>query len=80
MAPAAIEHSPEQQVDAWTQVSPDWMHQAAPSWQAPSLQKWEQQSPPTAQGLPAVRQLLLSGSHTPPAQLPLQQADDVLHA
>jgi hypothetical protein len=46
----------------------------------PLLQNWEQQSPAAVHGLPAVRQVVLSGTHTPAAQLPLQQAAESLHA
>jgi hypothetical protein len=46
----------------------------------PLLQNWEQQSPATVQGLPAVRQAVLSGAHTPAAQSPLQHSAEPVHA
>jgi hypothetical protein len=49
----------------------------------PPAQRPEQQppAPPSValQGLPAVRQVVLSGWHFPPVQLPLQQADESVH-
>jgi hypothetical protein len=42
--------------------------------QTPSRQKPEQQSAPVVQGLSRVRHVALSGTHTEPEQVPLQQA------
>jgi hypothetical protein len=53
------------------------MHQDEPSTHFPPVHRPEQQlvAPPSVlpQGLPAVAQLVFSGLHTLPLQLPLQQ-------
>ena len=53
-----------------------------PSAHVPFLHRPEQQPPaplPVAvQGLPAVRQVVLSGLHVPPVQVPLQQPDELV--
>jgi hypothetical protein len=58
------------------------MQNDEPSAHVPFLQRPEQQPPePPAvvvHGLPAVRQVVLSGWHFPPVQVPLQQLDDPL--
>jgi hypothetical protein len=56
------------------------MQNEAPSTHLPPEQRPEQQppAPPSVveQGFPAVRQVVLSGWHLPPVQVPLQQADE----
>jgi hypothetical protein len=47
--------------------------------QVPLLQSPEQQPEEAVQGLPAVRQVVLSGVHLPPPQVPLQQAAELVH-
>ena len=58
------------------------MQNDEPSAHVPFLQRPEQQPPaPPAvavQGLPAVRQVVLSGWHFPPVQVPLQQPDELV--
>jgi CRISPR/Cas system-associated endoribonuclease Cas2 len=58
------------------------MQNEEPSAHVPFLQRPEQQppAPPSGavHGLPAVRQVLLSGWHFPPVQLPLQQPDELV--
>ena len=58
------------------------MQKDDPRAHVPFLQRPEQQPPaPPAgavQGFPAVRQVVLSGWHFPPVQLPLQQVDELL--
>jgi hypothetical protein len=78
-APAGIEQWPVQQSVERTQASPGWMQYEAPSAQIPLRQSFEQQSPPVVQGLPAVLQEALSGSHFPPVQAPLQHAPAEAH-
>jgi hypothetical protein len=60
------------------------MQNDAPSMHLPPEQSPEQHppAPPSEveQGLPAVRQVVLSGWQVPPVQVPLQQADEVLQA
>ena len=59
------------------------MQNDAPSTHLPPAQSPEQQppAPPSValQGLPAVRQLVLSGWHLPPVQVPLQQVAASVH-
>jgi hypothetical protein len=69
------------------QTSPGWIQNEAPSAHLPPVQRPEQQPPAippspavAVQGLPAVRQVLFSGTHVPPVQVPLQQLADVVHA
>src|SRR6185503_14675308 len=83
VAPAAFEQTPPQQSRSRTQMSPGWMQNEEPSAQVPPLQRPEQQppAPPSVavvQGLPAVRQVVLSGWHFPLAQVPLQQAAELV--
>jgi hypothetical protein len=63
------------------------MQNDAPSAHLPPEQSPEQQPPAippspavTVQGLPAVRQVVLSGTHVPPVQVPLQQLAEVVQA
>jgi hypothetical protein len=57
------------------------MQNDAPSTHLPAEQSPEQQPPPppsvAVQGLPAVEQLVLSGAHEPPVQVPLQHWAEV---
>jgi hypothetical protein len=80
VAPEAFEQRPPQQSRSRTQTSPGWMQNDDPSAHVPFLQSPEQQPPALPavdeQGLPAVRQVVLSGWHLPPAQVPLQQDDE----
>jgi hypothetical protein len=87
VAPLAIEQKPPQQSRSRAQTSPGWMQNDAPSAHLPPVQRPEQQppaAPPSAvvvvQGLPAVRQAVLSGTHVPPVQVPLQQAAEAVQA
>ena len=83
-APEAFEQKPPQQSRSRAQTSPGWMQNDAPSTHLPPEQSPEQQppAPPSVavQGLPAVRQVVLSGWHLLPVQLPLQQADESVQA
>jgi hypothetical protein len=63
------------------------MQNEAPSAHLPPVQRPEQQPPAippspavAVQGLPAVRQVVLSGTHVPPVQVPLQQLAEVVQA
>jgi hypothetical protein len=82
VAPEAFEQKPPQQSRSREQTSPGWMQNDEPSAHLPALQRPEQQPPaPPAvavQGLPAVRQVVLSGLHLPPLQVPLQHWAEVL--
>ena len=81
-APEAFEQKPPQQSRSRAQTSPGWMQNDEPSAHVPFLQRPEQQppAPPSgpAQGLPAVRQVVLSAWHFPPVQVPLQQVDELV--
>jgi hypothetical protein len=80
VAPDAFEQKPPQQSRSRAQTSPGWMQNEAPSTHLPPAQSPEQHPPAppsvTVQGLPAVRQVVLSGWHLPAVQVPLQQADE----
>jgi len=78
--PVVIWQSPEQQVLLSLHTSPVWMQNDAPSLQTPASHRVEQHWLPTVQGLPAVRQAVLSAWHTPPVQLPPQHAAESVHA
>jgi hypothetical protein len=78
VAPAAFMQKAPQQSTSWTQTSPGWMQNDELSEQVPFLHRPEQQPEEAVQGLPAVRQVVLSGLHVPPLQLPLQQEADVV--
>jgi len=82
VAPVAFEQKPPQQSVSRAQTSPGWMQKEEPSEHVPFLQRPEQQppAPPSAaeQGLPAVRQAVLSGWHFEPLQLPLQQLAELV--
>lgn len=84
VAPAALEQRPPQQSPSRTQMSPGWMQNEDPSTHLPFEQRPEQHPPAgplvVEQGFPAVRQVVLSGWHVPPLQVPLQQADDCVQA
>jgi len=85
VAPAALEQKPPQQSRSRAQTSPGWMQNDEPSTHLPPSQSPEQQPPAppevvAVQGLPAVRQAVLSGWHLPPVQVPLQHAAEELHA
>jgi hypothetical protein len=58
------------------------MQNEAPRTHLPPVQSPEQHPPPAplvvSQGLPAVEQVVLSGWHVPPVQVPLQQVDEEL--
>jgi hypothetical protein len=81
-APEAFEQKPPQQSRSRAQTSPGWMQNEAPSTHLPAVQSPEQHppAPPSVveHGLPAVRQVVLSGWQVPPVQVPLQQADEEL--
>jgi hypothetical protein len=85
VAPEAIEQNPPQQSRSRAQTSPGWMQNDEPSTHLPPLQSPEQQPPATppspavaVQGLPAVKQLVLSAWHLPPVQFPPQQVEEVV--
>ena len=90
--PRRLSHSPKDggcsgEPSSRAQTSPGWMQNEAPSAHLPPVQRPEQQAPAippspavAVQGLPAVRQVLLSGTHAPPVQVPLQQALDAVQA
>jgi hypothetical protein len=84
VAPVAFEQKPPQQSVSRAQTSPGWMQKDEPSEHVPFLQRPEQQppAPPSVaeQGLPAVKQAVLSGWHFEPLQFPLQQLDEVVQA
>jgi len=68
VAPDAIEHRPPQQSRSRAQTSPGWMQNDDPSTHLPPEHRPEQQPPArppspvvAVQGLPAVRQVVLSG-------------------
>ena len=81
VAPAAFVQRAPQQSRSRTQTSPSWMQNDELIEQVPFLQSPEQQAPapvaPAVQGLPAVRQVVLSGLHLLLTQLPLQHSADV---
>jgi hypothetical protein len=80
IAPLALTvHMPEQQSLSRLHASPTWMHQEAPSWHLPALQRFEQQLELLVQALPAVRQAGLSAWQLPPEQMPLQQSSACAH-
>jgi hypothetical protein len=80
-APEVFEQKPPQQSRSRAQTSPGWMQNDAPRTHLPPEQRPEQHppAPPSVavQGLPAVRQVVLSGWHLPPVQVPLQQVDEL---
>jgi hypothetical protein len=84
VAPDAFAQRPPQQSVSRTQTSPGWMQNEEPSAHVPPVHRPEQQppAPPSvgAQGLPAVRQAVLSGWQVLPAQLPLQQLAESVQA
>ena len=59
--PVPFLHSPEQHPLLSLQTSPVWMQKEAPNLHTPPWQRVEQHCVPPVQGLPAVRQALLSG-------------------
>ena len=80
VAPEAFEQKPPQQSRSRAQTSPGWMQNDAPRTHFPPEQRPEQHppAPPSVavHGFPAVRQVVLSGWHLPPVQVPLQQAEE----
>jgi hypothetical protein len=83
-APEAFEQNPPQQSRSRAQTSPGWMQNDAPSTHLPAVQSPEQHppAPPSVglHGLPAVRQVALSGWQVPPVQVPLQQVEPAVQA
>ena len=69
VAPDALLHQPPQQSVSREQASPGWMQNDEPSTHLPPVHSPEQHcdatlpSPPVVQGLPAVRQAVLRGTH-----------------
>jgi hypothetical protein len=91
VAPVALLHQPPQQSVSREQASPGWMQKDAPSTHLLLVHKPEQQreddppsappsapgAPPALQGLPAVRQAVLSGAHLPALQFWPQHSPEV---
>ena len=80
LLPGAMVHVAEQHSLPFEQMSPVCTQNEDPSWHLPPEQSFEQHSPSAAQELPAVWHAVLSGTHFPVVQVPLQHLAPLVHA